>query len=44
MITKWIEKYYSEKQYSLVAKKGRKFVEKTDSIDRISRLFDKYLQ
>ena len=45
LVAKWIEVHYSEKQYSLVAKKGRKFIEKNvNNFERLAQMYDKYVK
>jgi hypothetical protein len=44
LIMRWIEKNYPQKQYTLVIKKAKKFVEnrKIDN-ERLNVIYDKYL-
>ena len=45
LIAIWIQKENPEKQFSLVAKKGIKFVEKSKvDLNRIKRTYEKYLK
>ena len=44
LIAGWIEKHHPEKQFSLVAKKGRKYVERYgQNKQRLAQLYDKYI-